>query len=243
MGVNDFHDSAAAMDKPAIVEWMRKQFYPLTLATPLATLNQIVDNSVRYWNTHSGYKVTAMVLAPGSGDRVQVSDAFKTVVQVVPSSSTTWIWNDHPLWTMMGIQIMDNITGDLILMSEAYRSYRIYVGSDMRWMWQPPAEGDPTVGGYIAATNIPHGATHIRITGTLRIRPTDTLKAPPIIDWITQYANALLKQIEGNTLRKGKVIDLQTDGGDMISEGKEEQKELKEELSKDSRWVVLMKRS
>ena len=29
----------------------------------------------------------------------------------------------------------------------------------------------------------------------------------------------------------------------MIREGKEEQKELKEELSKDSRWVVLMKRS
>lgn len=236
-----FNDSAVDMTKPDVIAWMKAQYAPLTFATPDATLGQCVDNAVRYWNINSGYRISTMVATPASGHRVQIHPGIKTVVQVFPSTSTTWIWNDHPLWTMMGIQIMDNVTGDLIMMSEAYRSYRVYVGSDMRWMYD--RSHDPAVGGYLYLINVPHGATDLCVVGTKRILPDDTLTAQPIIDFVTKYSLAMAKEIEGNTLRKGGIIDLPTDGGDFLKEGLEAQKKLEEELERDGRWVVLARRS
>jgi len=76
--------------------WLRQEFLPLQLATPVTTLKQIVENAIRYWNTHSAYRVETMAdYSPGT-KRVQLNAQFKAVADCYPSKTTTWIWNDHP---------------------------------------------------------------------------------------------------------------------------------------------------
>lgn len=76
--------------------WIRQEFLPLTLATPETTLKQIYENAIRFWNTHSAYRVETMVSYPPGTKRVQLNAQFKAVAEVYPSKTTTWIWNDHP---------------------------------------------------------------------------------------------------------------------------------------------------
>jgi len=220
--------------------WIANEFLPLNLITPTATLEQMLENAIRYWNTHSGYKVSSMVAyAPGT-KRVQLSPEFKSVVTVYPNTTTTWIWNDHPLWTLLGITVLDSVTTDLIMMSEAFRNYRIYVGTDFRWVYEK--SDDPTVGGYLYCINVPNGVTGLYVLGTKRITKTENIKNEYILDWLLRYWKALVKQVEGNTLRKAGIIDIKNDGDTLVREGIDEMHKLQETLARDSRWVVLAKR-
>lgn len=227
------------MDK--YVDWITTEFLPLTLTTPTATIEQCVENAIRFWNTHSGYKITTMFKAPVSSSAIQLNAQFKSVVSVFPASSTTGIWNDHPLWTLVGITILDNLTGDLIMMSEAFRNYKIYVGTDFRWTFEKSE--DPSAGGYLYAINVPSGSTELAVVGTKRVTATEDIKQEYILDFILSYTKALVKQVEGNTLRKAGIVDIKNDGQELVSEGKEEQKELQEQLGRDGRWVALVKRA
>jgi len=220
--------------------WIANEFKPLTLITPTDTLKQLLENTIRYWNTHSGYKVSTMVeYAPGT-KRVQLPTDFKSVVHVFPSKTTTWIWNDHPLWTLLGITVLDSVTTDLIMMSEAFRNYRIYVGTDFRWVYEK--SDNPSVGGYLYAINVPTGSSGLYVLGTKRITKTEDIKSEYLLDWILSYWKALVKQVEGNTLRKSGIIDLKNDGQQLVDEGFAEAKDLKETLARDSHWVILAKR-
>lgn len=228
------------MTKDQIVTWIKTEFKPLTLATPDPTIQQAVDNSIRYWNTNSGYKIFEMYDYAGGQARVQVSAQFKTVVQVYPATTTTWIWQDHPLWTLLGITILDNVTSDLIMMSEAFRNYRVYVGTDFRWTYVK--SDDPAVGGYLYIINIPVECERVCAVGTKRILPDEDIKSEYILDWILRFTKAQVKMIEGNTLRKSDIIGVRNDGQQLFDEGKDEQTELQEKLAKDGRWVALAQR-
>lgn len=224
------------------VQWIKQEFKPLTLATIDGTIEQCVENAVRYWNTHSGYKISAMYdYTPGEA-RVQVSEEFKTIVEVYPNNANaTWIMRDHPLWTLLGVQILDNLTTDLIIMTEAFRAYRQYIGTDMRWHWEK--SDDPTTGGYIYIVNLPSNCNAVYCVGTKRITADEDITNEYIIDWILNYSKALVRIIEGNTLRKSDIIGIKNDGGELVREGKEEQKELKDSLAVEGRWVALAQRS
>jgi len=222
------------------VTWLKTEFKPLTLITPDSTIQQVIENAFRYWNNHSAYKISTMAAyAPGT-KRVQLPADFKMAVTVYPAKTTTWIWNDHPLWTLLGITVLDSVTTDLILMSEAFRNYRIYVGTDFRWVYEK--SDDPTVGGYLYAINVPAGSEGLYVIGTMRVKTLSPPKTEYVNDWILSYSKALLKQTEGNTLRKSNIIDLKNDGQELYSEGREEMKDLQESLARDSRWVVMAKR-
>ncbi|MHA1286346.1 MAG: hypothetical protein ACTSPB_02965 [Candidatus Thorarchaeota archaeon] len=229
------------MDK--YVTWIKKEFEPIELIisqTDDSVIEQQVENAIRYWNTHSAFKVWGMYdYSPGI-TRVQLDPAFKMVVDVVPSRSSTYIWASHPLWSLVGMTVLDNVTSDLIMMSEAFRNYRIYVGTNFRFAYQPSQ--DPTVGGYLYCTNIPSGTSSVMVIGTRRIKANEDITSQYILDWILYYAKALVKQIEGNTLRKAMIIDTPLDGQALLSEGREEQKELQASLSRDARWIIMMKR-
>ena len=225
------------------VSWIKMEFSPLELIVAKDSddvIEQQVENAIRYWNTHSAYKVSSVYDYPPGTTRVQLSAEFKTVVDVVPTRKTTFIWSDHPLWTLTGITVLDNVTTDLIMMSEAFRNYRIYVGTNFRWMYDRAVE--PTVGGYLYATNVPSGVGSLFVMGTKRITQNEDIKSQYILDWILYYAKALVKQVEGNILRKTTIIDTPLDGQALYSEGREEQKELKESLARDSRWICFIKR-
>jgi hypothetical protein len=223
------------------VSWVKTEFQPLTLATPDATIEQCVDNAVRYWNVHSAYKITTMFdLTVAGAMRVQLNPQFKGVVEVLPCIKTTWIWNDHPLWNLLGVTIIDNVTSDLILLSEAFRNYRIYVGADFRWEFVKSE--DPAVGGYLYFMNVPAGANRLAVVGTKRVTIEEDIKQEYILDWLLRYTKSLVQMIEGNTLRKASIIDIKNDGDNLVSEGKETQKALQEELDKNGRWCLFIKR-
>ena len=220
--------------------WLKNEFKPLTLITPDIVLEQQVENAIRYWNTHSAYKVAGVYDYAHGTKRVQLSPEFKSVVDVIPTKTTTWIWNDHPLWTLTGITVLDNVTTDLIMMSEAFRNYRIYVGTNFRWTFQ--RSDDPTVGGYLYCINVPSNVQSVFVTGTKRVTKDEDIKIDYIQDWILYYSKALVKQIEGNTLRKTMVIDMPIDGQSLVDEGREDQKTLQEQLSRDGMWVAFIRR-
>jgi len=220
--------------------WMEQEFAPRTLATPTATIEQQVENAIRYYNTHSAYKISGVYDYTSGQKRVQIDTSFKTLIDVIPTSSTTWIWNDHPLWTLLGVTVLDNVTTDLIMMSEAFRNYRIYVGSNFRWVFEK--SDVPTVGGYLYCINIPTTVGGVYVVGTKRITVDEDVVVPVILNWIYYYTKALVKQIEGNTLRVAGIVDLKTDGQELYSEGREEQKDLQSALQKESFWVLALKR-
>jgi len=228
------------MTNAEIINWIGTEFLPRTLATPTSVIGQQVDNAIRYYNTHSAYKISGVYdYTPGT-KRVQISEAFKTIVEVIPTTSTTWIWNDHPLWTLLGITVLDNVTTDLIMMSEAFRNYQIYVGSNFRWTWAK--SDDPTVGGYLYAINVPSRVRALFVVGTKRILPGEDIVTEVILNWILYYTKALVKQVEGHTLRAAGIVDLKTDGQELVTEGREEQKHLQDQLMKESFWVTAIKR-
>lgn len=229
------------MDK--YVDWIKREWFPLQLIIAQnsdAVIEQQVENAIRYWNTHSAFKVSSVYDYPPGTTRVQISSEFKSVVDVIPTKKTTFIWNDHPLWTLTGITVLDNVTTDLIMMSEAFRNYRIYVGTNFRHWFHK--SDDPTVGGYLYCVNVPSGVASVFVTGTKRITKNEDIKSQYILDWILYYAKALVKQIEGNVLRKTAIIDTPLDGQELYSEGREEQKYLQESLAKDARWICFVKR-
>ena len=76
-----------------------------------------------------------------------------------------------------------------------------------------------------------------------RITNTETIQDEYILDWILNYSKALLKIIEGNTLRKSDIIGIKNDGADLVNEGVTDKKELQESLGRDSRWVCLARRA
>lgn len=222
------------------VDWIRNEFKPLTLITPLVSIKQCIENAIRYWNTHSAYKISKVYdYSPGT-PRVQLDPEFKGVVDVIPTKVAEHIWSSHPLWTLVGITVLDNVTTDLIMMSEAFRNYRIYVGTNFRWVYKRSEE--PTVGGFLYCVNIPNNTSSLLAIGTKRITKNEDIKSQYILDWILQYSKALVKQIEGNTLRKTTIIDTPLDGQALIDEGREDVKELQESLQRDARWVIFMKR-
>jgi len=228
------------MRQTEMINWIKTEFLPLELITPVEAINQQINNAIRYWNTHSAYKVSGVYdYAPGV-KRVQISNEFKSVVDVIPTKAATHIWNDHPLWTLTGITVLDNVTTDLITMSEAFRNYRIYVGTNFRFTFD--RSDDPATGGYLYAVNVPNNAESLMVIGTKRILPGEDIKSQYIYDWILYYSKALVKQIEGNTLRKTAIIDTPLDGQSLIDEGREEVKNLQEKLSDEGKWVIFMKR-
>lgn len=229
-----------ARDYTKYLTWIANEFAPRELATPDTVIQQQVENAIIYYNTHSAYKITGIYDYITSQKRVQLDNSFKTVIDVLPTSTTTWIWNDHPLWTLTGVTILDNVTTDLIMMSEAFRNYRIYVGSNFRFTFEK--SDVPLVGGYLYCINVPSGVNGVYVVGTKRITEDEDLVVEVILNWIKYYTKALVKQIEGNTLRAAGIVDLKTDGQELVNEGKEEMKVLQDALMKESFWVMSVKR-
>jgi hypothetical protein len=227
-----------SMDK--YLTWIANEFKPLTLITPEVSIKQCIENAIRYWNTHSAYKISSVYSYPTSSARIQVDPEFKSIVDVMPTQTAEHIWSSHPLWTLTGITVLDNVTTDLIMMSEAFRNYRIYVGTNFRWVFERSVL--PTTGGHLYCTNVPGGVQSLFVVGTKRITKNEDIKSQYIVDWILYYSKALVKQIEGNTLRKTMIIDTPLDGQALVDEGREDQKELQESLARDSRWIIFMKR-
>ena len=221
------------------IEWIKQEFEPLVLATPDDALAQQVDNAIRYWNTHSAYKWITMVSVTGTD--ITLPKDFKTVVRVFPAVDNGYFLDGHPLWSLLGITVLDNVTNDFMIMTEAFKSYKAYLGTDFRWTFVK-SENPDAAGGHLLVQNVPAGSDQLCVMGTKRILADEDIQQEYIIEWVLHYAKALIKMQEGNTLRKATLVGAPTDGQDLVNEGNEERKELQERLQKDGRWIAFSRR-
>jgi hypothetical protein len=141
---------------------------------------------------------------------------------------------------LLGMTVLDNIATDMILMSEAFKAYKSYISGQFSWRYEK--SDDPTIGGYLYVYNVPTGVSNFFVVGTKRIADGEDITSEYLLDWILNYSKALLKITEGNLLRKSGIIGIKNDGSDVVSEGKDEKKELEEDLAKNGRWVCLSRR-
>jgi len=315
-----------------ILEWVETEFAPIQLATPDETVLQIIKNAKRYWNTHSAYPMLRMYDTPGTSQNYQESNAglgnnrikldpdFKNVVKVYPATTPDWILQNYPLWSLLGITIIDNLTSDLVMLSEAYRNYRYYIGTDFQAKFIRPE--DPKEGGWLYMVNLPSNSTRVCVigckrilydivrltvsglTGTVLYTPivehsftitdgqlvytddgngklvpsqsgflqgaidyttgvwtvplwlapdttnkiyatyeySENITSEYILNWILYYVKAMVKQVEGNTLRKTDAIGIKNDGERLIDEGKKEVEDLQKRMFEDGRWMAFAKR-
>lgn len=224
--------------KTEIIEWLQREFSPLKLATPEPTISQIVENTIRYWNTHSAHPIIGMYNVNLSvSTKITLTPEFKGVHGVLPNANPEWIYTNHPFWTLLGVTILDNVTTDLIEMASAYTHYKTYIGNDFKFKFVPSQ--DPEVAPYVLFYNFPPKATKACIIGVKRIIPNEDIKQEHILNWVLRYSRALLKQAEGNLLRKAKLINAEVDGQQIYDEGKEEKKELEDELGIEGRWIMM----
>jgi len=159
------------MNNAQIIAYIKTEFNPIQLATPDDTIEQMIVNAKRYWNTHSAFPLVRMFPLPSisssTGGRIQLTPDFKQVIKCYPSTNPDWILGNYPLWSLLGITIIDNLTSDLIELSEAYRNYRYYMGTDFHFLFQK--SDDAGVGPYLYLTNVPSGTYAMAVVGNKRI--------------------------------------------------------------------------
>jgi hypothetical protein len=237
------------MDNNSIVSWIEQEFQPVSLATPRETIFQNLANAVRYWNTCAAFPIVEMYNLNTSGyspngnfisGAIQLSTSYKGVYDVYPATQPDWILANYPVWSLLGISVIDNLTSDLIELSEAYKNFRYYCGMDFKWHYAK--SDDPTVGPWLYTSNLPAGTTNCAVLGTRRILPNEPIVEEHILNWILYYTKALTKVAEGNTLRKTSAIGIQNDGQMLVTEGKEEVKALQDKLTQEGRWIAFCRR-
>jgi len=224
-------------------QWITDSFKPACLAVPPDVIdNQGVQLAIEYWNTHSGYKITRMysIGANPSGllaTQVQLDPEIKTVVKCYPSAMTEELFSDHPMWVLLGFITLDRYTLDLMLLSQTFEGYRIYLGDDFRWKWM--RSDDSTQGGWLYLQQVPRGAAKVAVIGTKRIVANEDIKDEFVYVWVRNYARSLVKALEGNILRHAQIIGIQNAGQAMIDEALKEQEDLRDQLRKESRWLLM----
>lgn len=225
---------------PEIVDFIKNDIKPVELTTPDETVAQMVQTAIRYFNVHSAYKISRMYSASQGTVKVPLESDFKEVVRVYPATNPDTILQNFPLWTLLGITIIDNLSSDLIELAEGYKNYRYYIGSDFTFHYEQSES--PTVGGSLYLSNLPYNTTRICVVGTKRIRETEDITSEYILDWLLQYSRALVLIQEGMTLRKADIIGIKNDGDAMIKENMEIKKDLQKELTDNGRWFGFVRR-
>jgi hypothetical protein len=227
------------MTDPECLQWVKVEFYPIMLATPDEAILQALGNAKRWFNTHSAYPIVEM-FATDNLPYVQLTSAYKNVHQVYPATQPDWILANYPVWSLLGITVIDNLTSDLILLGEAYKNFRYYMGTDFKWNFQK--SDNPLVGPKLYLSQVPQGTTNLCVVGSARIMDNTDITSEHILDWVLHYTKALVKMMEGNTLRKSLAIGIQNDGQNLLDEGKEEMKALQERLAQEGRWTSFCRR-
>jgi len=177
------------MLKTDILNWVNQEFQPISLATPNETITQIVDNAYRYWNTHSAMPIVKMFENAGiATSRIYLTPDYKSVVKVYPATVPDWVLQNFPMWSLLGITIIDNLTSDLVMLSEAYRNYKYYIGSDFSWHFE--RSDDPAVGGALYMQQLPSQTTSICVVGTKRI-----INGP--VEYILEHSSGVNTSLSG----------------------------------------------
>ena len=219
-----------------IREWIENEFQPVNLVTPSDTIVQLINNAIRYFNTRSAMRMAEMITVTSGSTQATVNPLIKTVVKVLPTPPAEWITQNYPQWSLLGISMLDSVNNDLIMMTEAFKNYKGYIGGDFKWYFERSA--DPSVGGVLYLYSLPQNVQKIYVLGTKRCSESEDIVDEQILVWLLPYAKALVKQAEGNTLRKADTISVKNDGQVLYTEGVTEMMELQKQLYESGRWLA-----
>jgi hypothetical protein len=100
-----------------------------------------------------------MITVTSGSTKVTVSPSIKTVVKVLPTPPAEWITQNYPQWSLLGISMLDSVNNDLIMMTEAFKNYKGYIGGDFKWYFH--RSEDPDVGGQLHLYNLPQNVQKI----------------------------------------------------------------------------------
>lgn len=223
------------MTRPQIYDWLTRSFDPMVLSTPKESVEQLIEECVDYWNTHSAYKLN--VFMPVTNKVITLPLEMKMVESIHPNVQQVQLLQDFPNTLLLGMTVLDNLTTDTILLSEGYKNYRTYMGGQLAW--QEIRSEDPTVPGRVVINNLNTACTDVLVVGAKRILPLEDVKQIAIVEWLRRYARAKLQVREGQTLRKAKVVGVDADGAEMVTEGNTEILKLEKELEVNGRWMVM----
>lgn len=219
-----------------ISEWVQAEFSPVELVTPYETILQLIRNALRYFNTRSAIRTSQMMTVNAGSTLVTVDHYMKTVVKVLPTPPAEWITQNYPQWSLLGISMLDSVNNDLIMMTEAFKNYKGYIGGDFKWYFERST--DPAIGGQLHMYNLPQNVSKVFVLGTKQYNEDDDIVDDQVLVWLLPYAKALVKQAEGNSLRKSSAIGVNNDGQALYNEGKEEMEVLQKQLFESGRWVA-----
>jgi hypothetical protein len=235
-------DLTTLTDTSSYITWIKAEFAPLTLITPDATIAQCVNSAVRYWNVSSSYRMGAMIPYTGATS-IEIPAEFKNVFQVYPNNANLTLFGGlQSLWALAGVAILDNVTTDLIYLGEALKNYKSYLSLGFDWTYEMNKE-DPEGKGSLYVRNVGAGTSAFFVVGSRRILKADQIKDQYILDFLLRYTKALVKQVEGSSIRKANMIVQGLDGQSLVDEGIQEMKDLQNELRINGRWVLMARRS
>ena len=202
-----------------IVEYVVSSFKPIQLATDKVSIEQCVEEAIRWWDRAAAYPKAEQFAYPQTNS-FQLPERVDQVIDVIPDRVTTELFTAQTL--LLGVTILDYDILTLAMKQDHLSNLRTFLASKFRWKFLKPylyVDGMLTAVADMIVVYYPHydyTDRNIDITGK-------------DIDWITRYARALVKGREGEIRRLGSVIQSPLDGDTLTSECKEELQSIKDE--------------
>lgn len=202
-----------------IVEYVVASFEPIKLATAEVSIEQCVDEAIRWWDRVGGYPQSEQVLYPQT-NAFLLPERVDVVTNVYTDRITTELFTAQTL--LLGVTILDYDIMTLAMKQDHLANLRSFLASRFRWKFLKPylyVDGMVTAVSTMVVTYLPHfdwTSKTTEITGKN-------------LDWIQRYARALLKGREGEIRRLGSVIQSPLDGDTLVQESKDEVAVIKQE--------------
>ncbi len=202
-----------------IVEYVVSSFKPIVLSTARVSIEQCVEEAIRWWNRVCGYTKVEQFAYPQTNS-FSLPERVDQVVRVIPDRVTTELFTAQTL--LLGVTILDYDILTLAMKQDHLANLRTFLASRFRWQFHKPylyVDGMLTAVSSMVIVYLPHydhTDRDVNITGR-------------DIDWIKRYARSLVKQREGEIRRLGQVVGSPLDGDTIMAEGKEEIKDIKAE--------------
>lgn len=195
-----------------IVEYVEASFKPIKLATATTSLEQCVEEAIRWWNRVGGYPKAEQFAYPQT-NAFELPERVDQVMYVITDRVTTELFTAQTL--LLGVTILDYDIMTLAMKQDHLSNLRTFLASKFRWRWVKPylyVDGMVTAVANMVVVYLPYFDWEDRefdITGK-------------DLEWIQRYARALVKQREGEIRRLGSVIGSPLDGDTLVSESASE---------------------
>lgn len=202
-----------------IVEYVVSSFKPIKLSTATVSIEQCVEEAIRWWNRVGGYPKAEQFAYPQTNS-FTLPDRVDQVMYVITNRITTELFTAQTL--LLGVTVLDYDITTLAMKQDHLSNLRTFLASRFRWKWVKPnlyVDGLLTAVSSMVVVYLPHFDWTDK---EAEINGKD-------LEWIQRYARALVKQREGEIRRLGSVIQSPLDGDTLVTESASEIEAIKKD--------------